>query len=167
MSGVPDIHTLADKLAIQEQIYSYCRSVDRLDVTLGHGVFHEDSHADSPGYSGSGRGLIDAMCSAHLAFLHHSHHVTNVLICVDGDKAGSEAYVIANLRQLEGDRLTNRMFSARYIDQWSKREGRWAIERRKCVVDLSELSDVTPIGSDDFSARDGSDPSYAVLKASR
>ncbi len=97
-------------------------------------------------------------------FLHHSHQVTNVIIHVDGDQAGSEAYVTANLRQQDGDKLTNRMFSARYIDTWSKRGGRWAIDRRDCVVDFSELRDVTALGNDARSARDSGDPSYGVLK---
>ena len=164
MQGTPDPARLADVLAIQEQIYNYCRSVDRLDVPLGHGVFHEDSYADFPSYKGPGRGWIDAVCVAHLDFLHHSHQVTNMLIHVEGESAGSEAYVTANLRQMEGERLINRMFSARYIDKWSKRDGRWAIDRRDCVVDFSELRDVTSLGSDERSARDHNDPSYGVLR---
>ena len=164
MQGAPDPATLADIQAIQQQIYNYCRSVDRLDVPLGHGVFHEDSYADFPTYKGPGRGWIDAVCKEHLNFLHHSHQVTNILIQVDGERAGSEAYVIANLRQMDGERLINRMFSARYIDQWSKRSGHWAIDRRGCVVDFSEIREVTSLGEDARSARDSTDPSYDVLK---
>ncbi len=165
MQGTPDPATLADTQAITRQIYNYCRSVDRLDVPLGHGVFHDGSYADFPTYKGTGQGWIDAVCKEHLNFLHHSHQVTNIMIDVDGDSAGSEAYVIANLRQMDGGRLINRMFSARYIDKWSKRDGRWAIDRRDCVVDFSEVSEVTALGHDERSARDSSDPSYGVLKA--
>ena len=165
MQGTPDSATLADTQAITRQIYNYCRSVDRLDVPLGHGVFHADSFADFPTYKGTGQGWIDAVCKEHLNFLHHSHQVTNIVIDVDGVHAGSEAYVIANLRQMDGGRLINRMFSARYIDTWSKREGRWAIDRRDCVVDFSEVREVTALGNDERSARDASDPSYGVLKA--
>ena len=163
MQGQPDLASQADELAIARQIYNYCRAVDRLDVPLGHAVFHEDSHADFPSYQGPGRGWIDAVCVAHLDFLHHSHQVTNIVIDVAGDRAGSEAYVTANLRQMDGERLINRMFSARYIDRWSKRSGHWAIDRRDCVVDFSELRDVTSLGEDARSARDHSDPSYGVL----
>jgi hypothetical protein len=164
MQGAPDPATLADTLAIQRQIYAYCRAVDRLDVPLGHGVFHADSVADFPTYKGSGRGWIDFICAEHRKFLHHSHQVTNVLIDVNGDRAGSEAYVIANLRQMDGERLINRMFSARYIDSWSKRGGCWAIDRRDCLVDFSEMREVTSLGHDARPARDIADPSYGVLK---
>ena len=164
MQGTTDPVTLADTQAITRQIYNYCRSVDRLDVPLGHGVFHADAIADFPTYKGTGRGWIDFICVEHLNFLHHSHQVTNIVIDIDGDHAGSEAYVIANLRQIDGGRLINRMFSARYIDAWSKREGHWAIDRRDCVVDFSEVREVSDLGNDLRSARDASDPSYGVLK---
>lgn len=167
MQGAPDPDTLADTQAITRQIYNYCRSVDRLDVPLGHLVFHEDAIADFPSYKGTGRGWIDAVCKEHLNFLHHSHQVTNIIIDVDGDRAGSEAYVIANLRQNEGDKLFNRMFSARYIDTWSRRDGRWAIDRRDCLVDFSEIREVTALGNDPRSARDSADPSYAVLNPAK
>jgi hypothetical protein len=73
------------------------------------------------------------------------------------------ADVLAIQQQMDGDRLINRMFSARYIDRWSKRGGRWAIDRRTCVVDFSELREVTSLGEDARSARDRTDPSYGVL----
>jgi len=157
-------HEVADRLAITEQIYSYCRSVDRLDVALGHRVFHEDSYADFGEYKGSGRGWIDYICQRHRDFLHHSHQVTNILIDLDGDRAGSEAYVTATLRARDGERLLQRQFWARYVDQWSRRDGRWAIDRRECVIDFDQLSEVTPIAQHDRSRRDEADPSYTVLR---
>ena len=155
---------IADRLEITHQIYAHCRSVDRLDVPLGHGVFHEDSHAIFPTYEGPGRGWIDAVCIAHLDFLHHSHQVTNVLIELDGDKAGSEAYVTAKLRQHDGERLMEREICARYVDRWSRRDGRWAIDHRHCVVDFTSIREVTPFGADPTGRRDTTDPSYQVLK---
>ncbi|MBW8755828.1 MAG: nuclear transport factor 2 family protein, partial [Sphingomonadales bacterium] len=72
---------VADRLAITDKIYRYCRSVDRLDVPVGHSVFHEDSQADfGASYVGTGRGWIDFICEEHKKFLYHSHQVTNVII---------------------------------------------------------------------------------------
>jgi hypothetical protein len=95
---------VADRLAITEKIYRYCRSVDRLDVPLGHTVFHPDSYADFGSYKGSGRGWIDYICVEHRKVLHHSHQVSNIVIEIDGDRAGSEAYVTAALRSQDGER---------------------------------------------------------------
>lgn len=154
---------VADRLAIAEQIYRYCRSVDRLDVPLGHGVFHPDSYADFGLYKGPGRGWIDFICQEHRKFLHHSHQVTNIVIDLAGERAGSEAYVTATLRAREGERLMQRQFWARYVDAWSRRDGHWAIDRRECVIDFDQLSEVTAIAEHARARRDGADPSYEVL----
>lgn len=155
---------VADRMAITDKIYRYCRSVDRLDVPVGHSVFHEDSHADfGASYVGSGRGWIDFICEEHRKFLHHSHQVTNVIIEIDGNRAGSESYVYASLQRRNGDKVIQHEFWARYIDKWSKRDGDWAIDRRDCVVDYGAVREVTPLPGNARSARDSSDPSYTVL----
>lgn len=156
----------ADRLAIMDKIYRYCRSVDRLDVACGHAVFHEDATADFGAiYVGSGRGWIDFICEEHRRFLHHSHQVTNIIIELNGDHAGSESYVFATLRRQDGDRIIQHEFWARYIDQWSRRDGEWAIDSRHCIVDYgsqTEIAGVLP--GDPRSRRDSSDISYTALK---
>ena len=164
MSGTSFADQLADRMAITDKLYKYCRSVDRLDVPLGHSVFHEDSYAEFPTYRGTGRGWIDAVCIAHLDFLHHSHQVTNIVIDLHGpDRAGSEAYVTAKLRSRDGDKIMEREFVARYIDKWSRRDGEWAIDRRECVVDFNSVREVAILGEGDRGQRDRTDPSYEVL----
>lgn len=157
---------IADKQAITEQLYRYCRSVDRLDVPLGHSVFHEDATADygPTSYQGSGRGAIDYICQAHLGLQAHSHQVTNILVELDGDRAASEAYVMAALRgEREGKPFQMQVW-ARYIDTWSRRDGHWAIDRRNTVIDFDSIGEVTPLHQHQWTRRDPQDPSYAVLK---
>jgi hypothetical protein len=156
---------VADRLAIMDKIYRYCRSVDRLDVPVGHSVFHEDSTADfGASYKGSGRGWIDFICVEHKKFLRHSHQVTNIIIEIDGDRAGSESYVTATLQRRDGDSIVEHQFWARYVDEWSKRDCDWAIDKRECVIDFDSIRDVTNIAEYDRSRRDTGDPSYTVLK---
>ena len=158
---------VADRLAITDKIYRYCRSVDRLDVPVGHSVFHEDSIADfGASYVGTGRGWIDFICEEHKRFLHHSHQVTNVIIELDGEKAGSESYVYASLQRQDGDAVLQHEFWARYVDTWSKRAGDWAIDRRDCIVDYGVIREVTPLPGNPLSRRDRADPSYRVLTRS-
>ena len=153
------------RLAIMDQLYRYCRSVDRLDVATGHGVFHADATGDfSPGYKGTGRGWIDYICEKHREFLHHSHQVTNIIIEIDGDRAGSESYVFATLQRQDGETVVQHEFWARYIDSWSWRDGVWAIDARECIVDYGVMRAVDALPGNPRSARDATDPSYAVLK---
>ncbi len=165
MEGKPDPATLADKMAIQEQIRSYCRAVDRLDIPLGHGVFHEESTADygEDYYQGPGRGVIDLICQHHLHLTSHSHQVTNVLIEVDGDRAGSESYVYGTMRSEADGKVRHLGVWARYLDSWEKRDGCWRIAKRMVVYDHEEMREATPMGQKIRSTRDAGDPSYQFL----
>lgn len=155
---------IVDRLAITDKIYRYCRSVDRLDVALGRSVFHKDSTADfGESYVGTGHGWIDYICEEHKKFLRHSHQVTNVIIELDSEKAGSESYVYATLQRKDDDNVMMHEFWARYIDAWSKRDGDWAIDSRHCIVDYGVVREVAAIGGDSRSRRDHTDLSYSVL----
>jgi hypothetical protein len=162
----PQGREIADRQAITDLIYRYCRSVDRLDIPLGHSIWHEDGQADygEAVYRGNGRGAIDHICAQHLHTLHHSHQVSNIVIELDGDRAGSESYVAANLRMKRGDQLLQMSVWGRYIDQWSCRNGRWGLDNRISVRDFDEIREVKAMYDHDVGSRDRSDPSYAVLR---
>jgi hypothetical protein len=158
------IKTLADRQAITDKIYSYCRAVDRLDVELGHSIWHEDGVADYGDiYRGSGRGVIDFICESHLQLLHHSHQISNILIALHGDKAGSESYATVNLRLSNQDKIQQITVWVRYIDEWSCRGGEWRLDRRQTIIDFDEIRDVAPMGQYAVGRRDRDDPSYRVL----
>lgn len=162
-----NIQTLADRQAITDLIHAYCRAVDRLDVPLGRSIWHEDGHADygPEVYQGDGRGVIDHICAQHRHTLHHLHQVSNILIDLNGDRAGSEAYVTATLRVARGDKLLQMNVWGRYIDSWSRRDGRWGLDKRLALRDFDEVREVTEMHRHETGTRDASDPSYAVLGA--
>lgn len=157
---------MADRQEITDQIYRYCRAMDRIDHELGYSIWHDDGTADygPQGFQGLGRDFIDHVCTQHRKLLNHSHQVTNVLIELDGDRAGSESYVTATLRTMQGDKLVDHIVLARYIDRWSRRGGRWAIDARKTLIDMGEVREIDPMNADERGRRDRQDPSYAVLK---
>jgi hypothetical protein len=166
MPGDSEIQALIDKDAIREALFKYCRAVDRLDIPLGHSVFHEESHADygAEVYQGPGRGCIDAIVKSHDHLTTHSHQISNVLIALDGDRAGSEAYMTGTMWMRRDGKDFQIFVRARYLDRWEKRAGTWAIIRREVAYDHDEVRDATAMRGTSHAARDGSDPSYAILK---
>jgi hypothetical protein len=62
---------------------------------------------------------------------------------------------------MDGDQLTQITSWCRYLDQWSRRAGRWAIDKRMIILDLDEVRPVVPLSSSTRGRRDRSDPSYA------
>lgn len=159
------LQAVADRQAITDLIYRYCRAVDRIDAELGYTIYHGDGLADYlPGYEGTGRGSIDYICKSHRQALGTSHQVTNIIVQLDGDTAASEAYVTATLRMRYGETVKQLSVWARYLDRWSRRGGRWGIDKRRAVIDFNEVRDFTPLSTDGAGRYDRSDPSYEVLK---
>jgi SnoaL-like domain len=155
-----------DREAITDQIYRYCRAMDRIDAALGYSIWHPDGTADYGAnvFQGSGRDFVDHVCAQHLGTLTHSHQVTNIIIELNGDHAGSESYCTANLRIMRGDVLAQISVWNRYIDTWSKRGGRWAIDHRIAIIDFDEMRPVAAMSQTSRGSRDRKDPSYQVLK---
>ena len=156
---------LADRAAITDLIHRYARAVDRLDVPLGQSVWHADGTADyGDYYRGSGAGVIERICRDHAGLQCHQHQIGNVLIRLDGDRAGSEAYVTATLRMAAGDGVRQMQVWSRYADTWSRRDGRWGIDHRVAIREFDEVRLVTPMQPAATGTRDRGDPSYGVLE---
>ena len=161
------VAALADRQAITDQIYRYCRAMDRMDHALGYSIWHADGTADygEGNYVGSGRGFIDHVNRQHAQLLAHSHQVTNILIELNGETAGSEAYVTATLQMQRDDKRMRMLVLSRYVDRWSKRDGRWAIDHRIALMDLAESAEVATMTLHKSGTRDSADPSYSVLRS--
>jgi hypothetical protein len=175
---VLEIEELLAKQAITEVLYRYCRGLDRMDYDLSYSVWHEGGTAHYSGlFEGTGHGFVDWVMQLHSGMEGHSHQVTNVLIefSPDGARAASEAYVTVRLRTRneQGDAV-DILGSGRYLDRWSKRDGRWAIDHRRYVGDLSGSLPTPPASAQGRippagtvaraeSRRDPLDPSYEVM----
>jgi hypothetical protein len=155
---------IVDRMAITEALHRYCRAMDRIDAELGYSVWHVDGEADyGVIYRGSGRGFVDWACSAHRAMLATVHRVTNEIVTLAGEQAASECQVVAVLRRKDGSRLLQTSAWGRYLDRWSRRDGRWAIDRRVYVHDFDEVREVTASALPGTGRRDSQDPSYLLL----
>lgn len=159
-----DIAELLAKQQISEALSAYCRGVDRIDVDLARSVFHPDSVVDyGDMFSGSGYGFIDAIAEVHPAMETHVHQLGSITIVVDGDRAGSEAYVMARLRVRNDDGVSDTVSHGRYVDRWERRDGTWRIIHRHYLHALDETRPVEGEGFPPRGTRDRSDPSYLVL----
>lgn len=155
---------LVAKDAIREQIYNYARAADRMDKELLRQVWHPDGTANFiGGYQGAVEGFIEQVWALHATLAAHSHQMTNILIQVDGDTAVSETYVMTSLHaQPTEERATTRLTRGRYVDTWSKRDGRWAIDERVFIPDLRTFHEATGPNMAVAGRRDRTDPSYRV-----
>lgn len=155
------VRQLVDKDQIRDQIYNYCRGLDRMDKPLALSVWHPDATVEMPGFKGSGPEWIDSAWRTHERIHSHTHQMTNILINLDGAKATSETYFISSLHaEPTATSATTRLIRGRYLDRWSKRGGRWAMDHRQIIVDFSTVENATGPNGASAGRRDRTDPSY-------
>lgn len=127
------IQALLDKDAIRDVILRYARGIDRHDAGLMASAYHPDATDDHGAYVGDAAGFIAYANEVHSAdFVAHQHHMTNCLIDLDGDRARGETYYLAVLRTNGGGLMA---VGGRYLDQFERRDGGWAISDRTTLVD--------------------------------
>lgn len=163
------LEELIEKEAIREQIYNYCRALDRIDNELGYTVFAEDAKVDyGPTYKGDGRGFIDMMLNMHRGMVSTHHMMTNILIKFNDDltRAASETYMYAACKYKNKAGEASFVVEARCrdIDKWEKRDGKWVITERIVAGDNTFM--LTPRYFDDYNnGRDTvKDPSYTFFE---
>ena len=165
------LEQLSAKQEITEIIYRYCRGLDRMDQQMVLDVWHPNGTLDYDSYFvGTPEDFVTWVWEFHLTLDRHSHEITNVIIELDGDdRAVAESYFIVTLRWPTVDGEPTKVITnhGRYLDRLSRRDGRWAVDHRECIVDTGtrvELVDDPAIdGSASRATRDESDPSRRLF----
>ena len=125
-------------IEIQQVLYRYCRGVDRGEYDLLRDVYHPDATDNHGAWVGLGKDFADYLIPAMdgPGFVGQ-HHITNILIALNGAQADVESYFIA-FHPLAGDGAARHAFVAgRYLDGFERRDGVWKIAQRVVVIDLS------------------------------
>lgn len=180
-----DIETLLAREAIRDQLYTYLRALDRLDLELMNTVFHPDAiilHGEKEKGVWALQGAASDEMPRNISLqrqnaVFHSHEVANTLIRVKGNRAVSEAYlahvcrvdreqnpsVISGLDISDDTQVVDAHYRGRYLDRWEKRDGSWRISHRQTVLDLSWTQPVHKGIVGINATRDRTDPSYALF----
>ena len=154
---------MADRMAIQDIMYKWARSVDRLDLDTIRTLFHPSAKDDHGPYKGDVEGLIAWIRERHKGITFSMHSLSNILIEFAGpDVALVESTIIniqryppegkASLAQLSGGKTgkpgwgIDMMGSSRYVDKFERRGGAWKISERTCVMGWRTMMDVDPEG---------------------
>jgi len=159
------LDVLLAKDEISQQIYNYSRALDRMDMGLALQLMH----ADGKWGNGTREEFIKGAWDINGTFATHSHQMTNSSIKVDGNTAVSETYGWVPLRRpvKDGDKTAStEVYVTRYVDRWSRRNGRWALDERQLIVDMHMiLQEQLTVPSQRVSGgrRDKTDPSYRTF----
>jgi ketosteroid isomerase-like protein len=166
---------LLAKEAIRDLVYQYCNAVDRGDMDLIRQLYHDDAvdeHGVNP--SNTAGEFIDAIPALQKSIHVIQHHITNLIIQVNGDEAEGEAYVIAYHSFDHGEGPTLLITGGRYLDRYKQLGGAWKIAHRRCLTDWGHqfpVKDLSPAHTFTATLPTGrigpSDPSYAFFNLLR
>ena len=135
------LQMVIDREEIRAVVYRYCRGIDRMQFDLVRSCYHPDATDDHGDFVGGVGDFVDYVTGLLPSFQSTSHFVGNMLIELDwaGNRhqARVETYCVANhRRRAVGDRPANDfVVGLRYVDDFERRDGQWAIRTRVCVTD--------------------------------
>jgi hypothetical protein len=162
---------LADREAIRDCLYRYCRGIDRLDEDLLHDVYWPDAIDEHAGFVGSGDEFIVHVVKALGPLDQTMHAIQNILIEMDGTVARCETYFHAFHRIPEEGGPRDLIVGGRYLDRMEKRGDVWRIAYRTVMIDWMRYYEDSmdwsnlPLGmAIDPGERKPADRSYALLR---
>jgi hypothetical protein len=133
---------MADREAIRDCLYRYCRGIDRADADLLRTVYWPGAMDYHTGFTGTGEEFI-AWALPRLALLEQKvHMIGNILIALDGDSARVETY-LWSVSISPGDDPRQSVVAGRYLDRFEKRDDEWRIAERFVVHDWFDDSPAT------------------------
>ena len=159
----PSAAEIADRLAIQDVIFTHSRGIDRCDRSCIESAYWPEAEVAYGAFDGRAHDFAAMIAQVLQAGFELTQHVvSNVLIQLDGHRARSESYVTAYHLHAGAER--EMIFSGRYLDLHERREERWKILHRQVVMDWSrehavdDQRDATAFGGFAKGARLEGDP---------
>jgi hypothetical protein len=161
-----ELQALVDRQAILDCLQAYCRGVDRADREVLLSAYHPDAQDDHGVFCGPAAAFADWAIDFHSKHqVCHHHYILNHTCDLDGAVAHTETYYVFAGVNREGPPILS---GGRYLDRFEKRDGRWAIADRKCLIEWTAgLNNVdfpeaylAALRSSGTVARDRSDSSY-------
>jgi hypothetical protein len=133
------LHELIDRADIYDCMLRYARGMDRRDRPLLRSAYHDDAIDDHVGFVGPVDDFIDWAFAYHNTQSRYQHYLQNHTAELDGDVAHTETYYLfVGTDREPTDHLT--ISGGRYVDQLERRQGRWGIVARSCVVEWQSES---------------------------
>lgn len=145
------IDELLSREQIRQVLYRYCHGLDRSEWQEVIDCYHEGAVDTHGVVNGSVHDLLDWLKPRHKFMPQSMHSLMNILIdFVASDRAIVESYCLANQTvNRPGDKQELRSIGCRYVDIFTRVDGRWKIWRRYVAfewvrTEMTDSSEGTP-----------------------
>ena len=162
------LRQLIDRQEIEDCVLRFCRGIDRMDREMVLSAYHEGAKCDHGAFAGDVEEYVDFSMASHRE-RQHAHNLFSLNHRCEfesADLAHAETYWF--MLQQNREAPLNVVIGGRYLDRFERRDGRWAIAFRRCILEFRvTLGDVeTPpevaalLARAGVASRDRDDPSY-------
>jgi ketosteroid isomerase-like protein len=123
---------MADRAAIADLLHAYCRALDEMDLAAIPALFTEDCVVSyGPGLESRGAARLAADLARLWRWRRTSHHLSNIVLRVEGDGAEAASYVIARHEAPDGRTAT---LFGQYRDRLLRTAAGWRIAERRQLM---------------------------------
>lgn len=123
-------------------VTSYCRAVDRADYEGLREMYHPDATDSHGSFSTGGVEQFIAQLQAAQPYVRVSqHNITTTNFVVAGGKAHGEVYCLVFHTFAGPDHDVDVIIGGRYLDEYTRHDGRWKFSRRTIVADWAYQND--------------------------
>jgi len=141
----------ADRLALRELFDAYAHCADRRDAEGQKALFTDDTvfavymagEGAEPTYVLEGREALTPVFDDLNRYEVTTHFNGQSTVALAGDRATGESYTIAHHVYTENGERKIMVASLRYLDTFTKIDGRWYFAARKLILDWSETRAMT------------------------
>jgi hypothetical protein len=130
-----EVHRLRDHEEIRQLLYRYARGVDRADLDLIRSVYAAGGTDRHGPFDGPGEEFAEVVVDGAKQVWNWvgNHHITNMSVHLDGDRARAEVYFLAFHPHADNGHPEMGIISGRYLDVLERQGERWGIVRRVVV----------------------------------
>ena len=136
----------ADRLALRELFDAYAHCADRRDADGQKALFtvdtrfavYMDGEGSEPTYVLEGREALTPVFDDLNRYEVTTHFNGQSTVTLDGSSAAGESYTIAHHVFTEDGNPKIMVAALRYLDAFTKIDGRWYFAERKLILDWSE-----------------------------
>lgn len=139
---------------LQQLVTAYCRAVDRADYATLRQLYHPDATDSHGSFSTGGIEQFIAQLQAAEPYVRVSqHNITTTNFVVEGDSARGEIYCLVFHTFVGPEHDIDVIIGGRYLDNYTKHNGRWKFSARTIVADWSYQNDPSQVNFEHPSTR--------------
>ncbi|ASW89467.1 nuclear transport factor 2 family protein [Mycobacterium marseillense] len=135
-------------------VTSYCRAVDRADYEGLREMYHPDATDSHGSFSTGGVERFIAQLQAAEPYVRISqHNITTMNFVIEGQRARGEIYCLVFHTFAGPEHDVDVIIGGRYLDEYTKHDGRWKFGKRTIVADWAYRNDPSQVDFEHPSTR--------------